>query len=435
MSEKNKILKGKTKPTKIPAQSWFVIVLLSLAGQIAWSVENSWFNTFVFDTITPDPMPVALMVAVSAVTATLTTLVMGTFSDRKGKRKPFLFWGYVLWGISTVIFPMSAYIKVIGLAIAMVVILDALMTFFGSTANDAVFNAWMTDITDETNRGKVMGAIAVIPLLTTGLTAAIGGLVIDNLGYYAFFYGLGGFVLLAGLISGPLVKEAPDLKPNDEGTTFWKQLWNVFEWDTLRNNRTLFLIFTYMMLVAISDQITLPYLFVYLENFIGVSKSLLGNLILVLTLIAGIAAYIFGSLLYRWERRRTAIILGMVYAVGIFIFSFLRTVPMLFVLGTLYVVPMLLIQVITRSWSMDLYPPGSRGQFQGVRMIFQIMIPMMVGPLIGSFIITRMGIPTVLNGQAGFIPTSEIYWANALVALLAIIPLLFIPRDNKLANS
>lgn len=430
MSEKNI-----HKPTKIPSQTWFVIIMLSLAGQIAWSVENSWFNTFVFDTITPNPTPVALMVAVSAITATVTTLVMGTFSDRKGRRKPFLLWGYVLWGLTTTIFPMSAYIKVIGLAIAMVVILDALMTFFGSTANDAVFNAWMTDITDKTNRGRVMGAIAVIPLLTTGLTAAIGGLVIDNFGYYAFFYGLGGFVLLAGLISGPLVKESPDLKPNDGGTTFWKQVWNVFEWETLRNNRTLFLIFTYIMLVAIADQITLPYLFIYLENFVGISKSILGTVILMLTLIAGVASYIFGNLLIRWDRRRTAIILGLIYAAGVLIFSLLRSVPTLFVLGTLYVVPMMLIRVLTGAWSMDLYPAGSRGQFQGVRMIFQVMIPMMVGPLIGSIIITQVGIPTILNGQAGFIPTSEIYWANALVALLAVIPLLFIPRKENEATA
>jgi hypothetical protein len=38
------------------------MLALALVGQIAWAVENSWFNTFVFDTITPDPRPVAWMV-------------------------------------------------------------------------------------------------------------------------------------------------------------------------------------------------------------------------------------------------------------------------------------------------------------------------------------------------------------------------------------
>ena len=61
----------------ITSRTWIVMLALALVGQIAWAVENSWFNTFVFDTITPDPRPVAWMVAASAITATLTTLLMG----------------------------------------------------------------------------------------------------------------------------------------------------------------------------------------------------------------------------------------------------------------------------------------------------------------------------------------------------------------------
>lgn len=70
-----------TPSPRITSRAWFVMFALALTGQIAWTVENSWFNTFVFDTITPDPRPVAWMVAVSAITATLTTLFMGTLSD------------------------------------------------------------------------------------------------------------------------------------------------------------------------------------------------------------------------------------------------------------------------------------------------------------------------------------------------------------------
>ena len=46
---------------RITARTWFVMTALALTGQIAWAVENSWFNTFVYDTITPDPRPVAWM--------------------------------------------------------------------------------------------------------------------------------------------------------------------------------------------------------------------------------------------------------------------------------------------------------------------------------------------------------------------------------------
>ena len=69
-------------PSPISSRSWFVLTLLAVTGQIAWAVENLWFNTFVYDELTPDPRPVAWMVAASAITATVTTLFMGTLSDR-----------------------------------------------------------------------------------------------------------------------------------------------------------------------------------------------------------------------------------------------------------------------------------------------------------------------------------------------------------------
>ena len=42
----------KTK-TKLGANNWTAIVLLAFSGQIAWVIENSWFNTFVNDVISP----------------------------------------------------------------------------------------------------------------------------------------------------------------------------------------------------------------------------------------------------------------------------------------------------------------------------------------------------------------------------------------------
>ena len=48
----------------------------------------------------------------------------------------------------------------------MVVVLDCVMTFFGSTANDAAFNAYVTDITDSDNRGRVESVLAILPLIS-----------------------------------------------------------------------------------------------------------------------------------------------------------------------------------------------------------------------------------------------------------------------------
>ena len=78
------------------------------------------------------------------------------------------------------------------------------------------------------------------------------------------------------------------------------------------------------------------------------------------------------------------------------------------------------------AWIQDNYPEDSIGRFQGVRMIFFVLIPMVIGPPIGSLIIQTFGIPTTLEGLSGYIPPPEIFLANALVGLTALIPLLFI---------
>ena len=118
---------------------------------------------------------VAAMVAASAVVATLTTLFMGSLSDRVGKRKLFICGGYIIWGLSTMAFGLISTknaaawfpaLNAVSTAAMMVVVLDCIMTFFGSTANDAAFNAYVTDVTNDKIRGKVESVLAVLPLVS-----------------------------------------------------------------------------------------------------------------------------------------------------------------------------------------------------------------------------------------------------------------------------
>ena len=192
MDDKNKkkeiFLNGETlqnektvEVTKLGAQNVLVLLLLSISGQIAWAVENSWFNKFVYVELTGLPCSVAWMVVLSAITATLTTLIMGSLSDRTrskfGRRRPYILFGYIIWGIITAIFPEPALLKDVGVAIVLVIILDSIMTFFGSTANDAAFNAWSTDISDSTNRGRVQGILTFSSLIANLIAIGVAGII------------------------------------------------------------------------------------------------------------------------------------------------------------------------------------------------------------------------------------------------------------------
>lgn len=41
-------------PSKLEPKTWFTLILLGFAGQLAWGVENQYFNTFMDDNITRD---------------------------------------------------------------------------------------------------------------------------------------------------------------------------------------------------------------------------------------------------------------------------------------------------------------------------------------------------------------------------------------------
>ena len=82
--------------TRLGARKWLSIVLVGLVGQFAWTIENMYFNVYLYNTISTEPDYIAAMVGWSAAAATLTAIFMGALSDRLGKRRLLIGLGYIL---------------------------------------------------------------------------------------------------------------------------------------------------------------------------------------------------------------------------------------------------------------------------------------------------------------------------------------------------
>ena len=218
---------------KLSGRFWCSLVLFSLTGQVAWVVENMYFNVFIYKIFNASAGDISLMVAASAVAATLTTVFIGALSDRLGKRKLFMCGGYILWGVSifsfalirldviNALFPAAASAAAVG--VSLVIIMDCVMTFFGSSANDAAFNAWLTDSVDSSNRGAAEGINAMMPLVA--ILAVFGGFMAFDLdkseSWNIIFCVIGGIVLLVGII-GLFIIDEPRAKPSSEG--YWSSI-------------------------------------------------------------------------------------------------------------------------------------------------------------------------------------------------------------------
>ena len=66
----------------------------------------------------------------------------------------------------------------------------------------------------------------------------------------------------------------------------------------------------------------------------------------------------------------------------------------------------------------DNTPVGKAGRLQGVRIFSQVLIPGVVGPKIGEWVLKNAEVITNNDGTTSFVPNANIFLAAAIVLLL-----------------
>jgi len=427
---------------------WSLVWGLGLAGQLCWNVVNQWFNTFIYAKIAMDSNIVTAMVILTAIASTFSTFFFGTFSDRIGSRRRFISIGYIVWGTFTIIFGFTEFISsgvagggtgLLFLTASIVVLTGCVMSFFGSMANDSSFNAWINDMTTDKNRGSLGAALATQPVIGTIVGTVVGGLLIgSNDNYQRLFWTMGLFVIAMGILSIPLVHDAPSLKPHRTGT-FWKQFISVFSFKELLRHRELML----ACLTAIAFFIPFNVFFVHMGNWLihrmGFTPDLMG-LIQGTALIAAMLLAVPGMYLIGKHKTPVVAIAGVILnalgliAVAVFIRPGVGDTTTVFTAAN---IPLLVcvflvgsgLILITQSlsmWVKQLFPQDSRGQFEGIRILTFVLIPMFIGTLIGNFII-RHSEGSVVNeyGIVENIPTENLFSWAAVLLIPIVVPLFF----------
>ena len=311
------------------------------------------------------------------------------------------------------------------MAVFLVIVLDAVTTFFGSTANDASFNAWVTDVSAHSNRGLVEGVLGVMPVLATmiGMGVWPGHRPVR---LHPFFLVLGGLVLAMGLLGGALVREAAPVVETPAGS-LGRAVADVLRPSTIRANAELYLVFATMLVFFTGVQISQPYEVIYLNHTVGLSKSLVGLITAMVAPVLILFAVPVGLLTDRGRGFTVAAVGYSVAAVGFVGFAFSSSVPALTLFAVLKSVGFLMV-IVLGAWHRDLLPVGQRGAYQGVRLIFMVMLPMIVGPAIGSWITQTWGSPVLIDGREGLAPPSAIYWASGAVVAAALVPIAALRR-------
>lgn len=421
--------------TKLSGRFWLALTIFSLMGQVAWVVENMYFNVFIYKMFHASAADISNMVMASAITATLTTILTGTLSDKIGKRKFFICAGYILWGLSIFSFiflredilskTTSMTMSAATLGVSLTIILDCVMTFFGSSANDAAFNAWLTDSTDPTNRGAAEGINAMMPLVS--ILVVFGGFMFFDLekasSWSAIFAIIGTVVTVVGILGFFIIKEPPVEKMSDP---YWESILYGFRPKTVKSNPALYLALLAFIIFNISIQIFMPYLIIYYEVSLQMT-----NYVLIMApaiILASVVTALWGRVYDKKGFTYSGLIAVLGLMAGYVILFFTKaTVPVF--IGSLfmmsgYLAGMAVFGAVIR----DNTPAGKAGRLQGVRIFSQVLIPGVVGPAIGKKVLENAEVIVNNDGTTSFVPNENIFLA-ALIAIILVLPF-FIKRNR-----
>lgn len=418
-----------------PSRLWVSLILIGLMGQFAWTIENMYFNVYLYNTISTDPGYIAAMVAASAVVATLTTLFMGALSDRVGRRKAFISVGYLLWGLSTAAFGLITVENASRLfpaanatfvAALMVIVLDCVMTFFGSTANDAAFNAYVTDNVETERRGRVESVLAILPLLSMLIIFGAFDSMTRQGRWQEFFTIFGLAVTVTGIASLFLLKDAPLTPQRDP---YFAQLLYGFRPVVIRGHAALYLALSALCVFNVAVQVFFPYLIIYLQHFLRLDNYAL--VLGVVLIFASAVSVIFGKTIDRVGKVRFATPAAGVMLLGLFGMFFARQMAWVMVAGAVMMSGYMLVTAALTAEVRDLTPPNKAGHFQGIRMIFAVMLPMIIGPFIGAAVIRGNSATYEDLGVLKTVPTPAIFLAAAVTLLFVAVPLFILKRRES----
>ncbi len=447
---------------KLSKMNWIAICLFSFMGGVAWNIENMYFNTFLYNSVYANASEAAMagtmapttaisrMVALSAIAAVLTTFIMGTLSDKMKNRKMFISVGYIFWGIVTALFGFITRDNVASLlgltdeavilttTVWIVIAMDVIMTFMGSTSNDAAFNAWVTDITTPKVRPTIETALTFVGFLSVAVVMGVGSLAQSGtVSYQTFFMGLGLVVSVCGVIGLFIIKNPKTIsKENEVSSSYWADLFYGFRPSVIKENSRLYLALLAIGFSSISYQVFFPYLLVYLQYVVipDNGDNLITTSVIVTAAIVVVALVVGMVVLLKLAGKNKALALVpsvILATAGLLLLSTSTNIHIILIGVVPALVGNLVITIQLNAAIKDFIPQGKAGLFQGIRMIFVVLLPMIIGPALGDLACRNSAI-TYANeyGVETIVPSSSMFLYAAIVAIFAILPMIMLIKKG-----
>ena len=193
-----------------------------------------------------------------------------------------------------------------------------------------------------------------------------------------------------------------------------------------------------MGIFSVASQVFFPYLFIYVDHYIDMEtlKFTVPTAILAVVVFVGAIATLISTVILSDKKGKAPFLFpsALFFIVGLVLVYFADSNIIWFALSALIaLVGYGLLMIMLNAAIRDFTPEDKAGQLQGIRMIFSVLLPMTIGPVIAVKVTSLYATAQYTNeyGVAVDIPAPHIYLAAAAVGALIFIPLIFLSKEFK----
>lgn len=451
---------------KITARVWIGLIIFMLMGSIVAGVESMYLSVFLDSTVFDQGAmgskitltdAVNIRTSVAAIIAGVTAFVMGTLSEKLKNRKIFIAVGYIAWGVVAIVlgfvrkeniaklFGYSNSAEIVTVTVITVIGIALIMAFLRATSNDSVFSAWITDVTTPKTTMLVETIFTVMGFVATGVISAMISFAEHlTILYNIFLVILGVLAIVVGVAAFFIIDnpEKFEKKEDDNApkTSYWADLFYGFRPKAIKENMNLYLILLSGCLFNSAYQVFYPYLFIYINSVIvpanqNVDLSSAG--IIVIAIMAITIAFESILILMKVVNQKKAysfIPSVICYIVGLLVLSLTKNIYLIIIGLAPTLIGYIIIMIQFGATVRDNMPQDKVGLFQGVRNMFLVLIPMVVGPTLGNIAAKNSTVTYMENGAEKVLPTESMFLYAAVVAMFIFIPMLaFLKKDKDKA--
>jgi hypothetical protein len=248
---------------------------------------------------------------------------------------------------------------------------------------------------------------------------------------------LGIIVSLCGVAGLFLIKN-PEYKSkeNEVSSSYWADLFYGFRPSVIKDNTRLYLALFAIGFSSISYQVFFPYLLVYLQYVVipHNGDNLLSTSVIItaaLVIVALIAGFVVLLKLSAKNKAYGLVPCTVLMTAGLLLLSTSTDIRVILIGVVPTLVGNLVMGIQLNAAIKDFIPQGKAGLFQGIRMIFTVLLPMVIGPALGD-LACRNSAVTYANeyGVETIVPSSSMFLYAAVVSVFVAIPLFFLIKKG-----